>query len=99
MRSGCTSATGALPVGADMPSRKLVWPALALLTAAVLVLVATSLGGSLTYYLTPQEAIDRRAEFPDGERFRLGGLVMTGSLTESGGVRVFDVTDGAETIR
>jgi cytochrome c-type biogenesis protein CcmE len=82
-----------------MPSRKLVWPALALVTAAVLVLVATSLGGSLTYYLTPQEAVDRRAEFPDGERFRLGGLVMTGSLTESGGVRMFDVTDGAQTIR
>lgn len=82
-----------------MPSRKLIWPALALITAAVLVLVATSLGGSLTYYLTPQEAVDRRGEFADGERFRLGGLVMAGSLSESGGVRMFDVTDGAETIR
>ncbi|HEX5671858.1 MAG TPA: cytochrome c maturation protein CcmE [Acidimicrobiia bacterium] len=82
-----------------MPSRKLVWPILALITAAVLVLIATSLGGSLTYYLTPQEAVDRRAEFPDGERFRLGGLVIAGSLSESGGVRTFDVTDGAQTIR
>jgi cytochrome c-type biogenesis protein CcmE len=82
-----------------MPSRKLVWPFLALITAAVLVLVATSLGGSLTYYLTPQEAVDRRAEFPDGERFRLGGLVMAGSLSEADGVRTFDVTDGAKTIR
>jgi cytochrome c-type biogenesis protein CcmE len=82
-----------------MPSRKLVWPVLALITAAVLVLVATSLGGSLTYYLTPQEAVDRRAEFPDGERFRLGGLVVAGSLSESGGVKTFDVTDGAQTIR
>lgn len=82
-----------------MPPRKLVWPALALIIAAVLVLVATNIGDSLTYYLTPQEAVDRRAEFPDGERFRLGGLVLAGSLSESGGVRVFEVTDGAETIR
>ncbi len=82
-----------------MPSRKLIWPALALVAAAVMVLIATNLGDSLTYYLTPQEAVERRAEFPDGQRFRLGGLVMVGSLSESGGVKTFDVTDGAETIQ
>ncbi|MEX2623077.1 MAG: cytochrome c maturation protein CcmE [Acidimicrobiia bacterium] len=82
-----------------MPSRKLIWPALALVAAAVMVLIATNLGNSLTYYLTPQEAVDRRIEFPDGQRFRLGGLVVVGSLTESGGVKTFDVTDGAETIQ
>lgn len=82
-----------------MPSRKLIWPALALVAAAVMVLIATNLGNSLTYYLTPQEAVDRRTEFPDGQRFRLGGLVVVGSLTESGGVKTFDVTDGAETIQ
>lgn len=82
-----------------MPPRKLIWPALALVAAAVMVLIATNLGDSLTYYLTPQEAVDRRTEFPDGQRFRLGGLVVLGSLSESGGVKTFDVTDGAETIQ
>ncbi|HKX76626.1 MAG TPA: cytochrome c maturation protein CcmE [Acidimicrobiia bacterium] len=81
-----------------MPSRKVIWPVLALLAAAVLVLIATNLGDSLTYYLTPQEAVARRAEFPDGHRFRLGGLVEAGSLRQEGNVRIFDVTDGAETI-
>ena len=82
-----------------MPSRKFIWPALALVAAAVMVLVATNLGDSLTYYLTPQEAVERRQEFPDGDRFRLGGLVVVGSLTDEANVKVFDVTDGAETIR
>ncbi len=62
--------------------------------AVVIALVATSLGDNLTYYLTPSEAV---AE-PTGDRFRLGGLVVEGSLTEDGGVKRFQVTDGAETI-
>lgn len=82
-----------------MPSRKLIWPALAIVAAAVMVLVATNLGDNLTYYLTPQEAVERRDEFPDGDRFRLGGLVVVGSLSDDGTVKVFDVTDGAETIQ
>jgi cytochrome c-type biogenesis protein CcmE len=82
-----------------MPSRKFIWPALALVVAAVMVLVATNLGDNLTYYLTPQEAVEKRSEFPDGDRFRLGGLVVVGSLTDDGTVKVFEVTDGAETIR
>ncbi len=81
-----------------MPSRKVIWPALGLLVAAVLVLLATNLGDNLTYYLTPEEAVARRADFPDGERFRLGGLVVKGSLHEEEDVRVFEVTDGAKTI-
>jgi cytochrome c-type biogenesis protein CcmE len=81
-----------------VPPRKFIWPALALVAAAVLILVATNLGGALTYYLTPSEAVARRAEFPDGSRFRLGGLVMVGSLTNSGSVKTFAVTDGATTV-
>ncbi|HEY7704478.1 MAG TPA: cytochrome c maturation protein CcmE [Acidimicrobiia bacterium] len=81
-----------------MPYRRFVWPALAAILAIVAFLVVRGLGDSLTYYLTPSEAASRRAEFPDGERFRLGGLVMPGTLSQSGAVRTFDVTDGATTI-
>jgi len=81
-----------------VPYRKFVWPALAAVAAVVVTLIVINLGGSLTYYLTPSEAANRRPEFPDGDRFRLGGLVVVGSLEDLGAVKVFDVTDGAETI-
>lgn len=71
---------------------------MAAVAAVVVTLIVINLGGSLTYYLTPSEAVDRRTEFPDGDRFRLGGLVVVGSLNDLGAVKVFDVTDGAETI-
>ena len=81
-----------------MPYRKFVWPALAAVAALVVSLIVINLNGTLTYYLTPSEALVRRADFPDGDRFRLGGLVVTGSFDDLGAVKVFDVTDGAETI-
>lgn len=81
-----------------MPYRKFLWPALAAVAAIVIALVATNLGDSLTYYLTPSEATDRRPELGDTQRFRLGGLVVAGSLDDQGAVKVFEVTDGAATI-
>lgn len=81
-----------------MPYRKFVWPALAAVAAVVVTLIVINLNGSLTYYLTPSEAVERRPGFADGERFRLGGLVVEGTLEDLGAVKVFDVTDGAETI-
>jgi cytochrome c-type biogenesis protein CcmE len=81
-----------------VPYQKFVWPALAAVAAVVVTLIVINLNGSLTYYLTPSEAVNRRVDFTDGERFRLGGLVVMGSLEDLGAVKVFDVTDGAETI-
>lgn len=81
-----------------MPYRKFVWPALAAVAAIVVALIVINLNGSLTYYLTPSEAVARRASMADGNRFRLGGLVVAGTLEDLGSVKVFDVTDGAETI-
>ena len=81
-----------------MPYRKFVWPALAAVAAIVVALIAINLNGSLTYYLTPTEAVDRKASLAEGSRFRLGGLVVVGTLEDIGAVKVFDVTDGAETI-
>jgi cytochrome c-type biogenesis protein CcmE len=58
------------------------------------------LSENLTYYLYPTEAMDQRADFPDGETFRLAGLVVDGSIDDrSDGSINFDVTDGGATIQ
>lgn len=64
----------------------------------VVALTVFSLDDNLTYYLYPTEALDQRADFPDGERFRLAGLVAVGSVTEVGEDLSFEVTDGGATI-
>lgn len=81
-----------------MPYRKFVWPALGAVAVVVIALVATTLGDSLTYYKTPSEAVAERTQLAQGTRFRLGGLVVSGSLRTTGTVKTFDVTDGAETV-
>ena len=65
--------------------------------AAVFFLVRSA-QSDLLYYLTPSEAIDRRAEFPDGRRFRLAGIVVADSVVESSGEYRFEVTDGGADI-
>lgn len=66
--------------------------------ALVLTITLTSLGSNLTYYLYPTEAVQQRVDFPDGERFRLAGLVVPGTLAEAGDDLEFEVTDGGATI-
>jgi len=66
--------------------------------ALVFAITFFSLDDSLTYYLYPNEAVEQRADFPDGERFRLAGLVVEDSVVEVGDDLEFEVTDGAETI-
>lgn len=64
------------------------------------------LNDNLVYYLTPDEAAAQRADAPEGRRFRLGGLVETGSIQRTaegvrfsvmgtGGTRVEVVHSGA----
>jgi len=81
-----------------MPYRKFLWPSLALVAATVVGLVVTSIGDNLTYYLTPSEAVAQRSVTGELSRFRLGGQVVNGSLSEDGDVKRFSVTDGAETV-
>lgn len=81
-----------------MPYRKFVIPAVGLLIVIVGYLAFGSLNDSLVYYLTPAEAIEQRADFADGKRFRLGGQVESGSIESTQiGVR-FVLTDGARRI-
>lgn len=64
----------------------------------VLALTAFGLNDNLTYYLYPSEAVEQKADFPDGERFRLAGMVVEGSLAEQGNDLVFEVTDGGASV-
>ena len=66
--------------------------------ALVVGITVTSLGENLTYYLYPNEAVAQRADFADGDRFRLAGTVVSGSVDETGPTVEFDVTDGSATI-
>lgn len=67
-------------------------------TGVVAVLVGVLLFGNLNenlvYYLTPQEAIGQRADFPDGRRFQLGGLVEQGSVVKTPDGLRFTLTSG-----
>lgn len=57
-----------------------------------------SLSDDLVYYLYTSEAVEQRADFPDGRRFRLAGIVVPGTIAGDPGAVTFDVSDGAETV-
>ena len=74
-----------------------------LISAGAAILIAgffliRGIGDDLVYYLTPHEAVANRADFPDGRRFRLAGVVVEGSLRGENTPLRFQVTDGAATV-
>ncbi|HWL49931.1 MAG TPA: cytochrome c maturation protein CcmE [Acidimicrobiia bacterium] len=81
-----------------MSHRRFVYLGIGGVIAIVLALTFTGLNDSLTYYLYPSEAVDQRADFPEGERFRLAGIVVAGTVVESDGSTSFEVTDGGADI-
>ena len=81
-----------------MGQRQFVVLGIAGVIALVVAITIFGLNDNLTYYLYPNEAVAQRDDFPDGERFRLAGQVVAGSLVEEGDDLVFDVTDGSATI-
>lgn len=81
-----------------MGQRQFVLFGIAGVVALVVGITVAGIGDNLTYYMYPNEAVERRADFDEGQRFRLAGHVMTGTLSEAGGDLVFDVTDGSATI-
>lgn len=66
--------------------------------ALVIAITVAGLNDNLTYYLYPNEAVSQRDDFADGQRFRLAGQVVAGSLEESGEDLLFAVTDGSATV-
>jgi cytochrome c-type biogenesis protein CcmE len=66
---------------------------LLVLIAGSLAWVGTrALSGSLVYYVTPTELLQQQP--PPGERLRLGGQVVPGSVHDASGGVDFVVTDG-----
>ncbi len=81
-----------------MGQRQFVLFGIAGVVALVVAITITGLNDNLTYYLYPNEAVSQRADFPDGEKFRLAGQVVMGSVVERGEDLAFEVTDGSATI-
>ena len=75
-----------------------VLPAIGVIVLALGFVLVSDLGDNLVFYLTPTEAVDQRADFPDGERFRLGGQVSEGTVETSTDGVAFVITDGDRTI-
>ncbi|WP_213452090.1 cytochrome c maturation protein CcmE [Rhizomonospora bruguierae] len=68
----------------------------AVAVAAAALLVAAGMQGTLTFYRTPAEVLHDPA--PAGQRVRLGGTVVPGSLRSEGGRTRFLLRDGAAEI-
>ena len=81
-----------------MAHRRFVYLGIGGVIALVVALTFTSLNENLTYSLYPSEAVEQRADFPDGERFRLAGIVIAGTVAEEDGGTAFRVTDGGADI-
>ena len=81
-----------------MAHRRFVLLGIGGVVALVFAITAFGLNENLTYYLYPTEAVDQRADFPDGERFRLAGMVVEDTLTEVDDDLTFEVTDGGANI-
>jgi cytochrome c-type biogenesis protein CcmE len=81
-----------------MAHRWFIIPAIVIILIAVGFFAFGNLNENLVYYLTPTEAVQQRADFPDGRRFRLGGLVVAGSIHTTDSGVTFGVTDGETTI-
>jgi cytochrome c-type biogenesis protein CcmE len=81
-----------------MGQRQFVLFGIAGVIALVVAITVAGLNDNLTYYLYPNEAVAQRDEFPDGERFRLAGQVVAGSVSGSGEDLTFSVTDGSGTV-
>jgi cytochrome c-type biogenesis protein CcmE len=53
-----------------------------------------NLNQNLVYYLTVDEALEQRADFDDGRRFRLAGEVAHGTVETAGETVTFTISDG-----
>lgn len=77
-----------------MRYRLFVFPVAGLAAVLVGVLAFGNLNGNLVYYLAAGEAVEQRADFPDGRRFRLAGEVAVGTLAETADGVAFRLSDG-----
>jgi cytochrome c-type biogenesis protein CcmE len=65
--------------------------------AVAMTLILTALSQNIVFFLSPTDALARTPA--SGESFRLGGLVLPGSVRKEGATRtVFSLTDGAANV-
>jgi cytochrome c-type biogenesis protein CcmE len=79
-------------------NRWFVIPAIGVMAVIIAFILFSGLADNTVYYLFVDEALERRSEFPDGERFRLAGIVVPDSIDDSGSELVFTVTNGEDEI-
>ena len=82
-----------------MDHRRFVYLGIGGVIALVVALTLSGLNDNLTYYLYPTEALDQRADFPDGERFRLAGTVVASTIVEADDSTSFELSDGGADIQ
>ena len=70
------------------------WPLVLIGLVAVGVLVGASLQGTMTFYRTPSEITSAAV----GDRVRVGGTVLPGSMVRENGVLQFRLTDGVREV-
>lgn len=76
-----------------MRYRAFLIPAVGVLVVLVGLIVSFSLNNNFVYYMTPSEAIESRADFPDGRRFRLSGAVVPGTVESLDSGTKFDAIE------
>lgn len=75
-----------------MRLRPLLLPVSGIVALVMGLVMVGDLNGNLVYYLTPEEAVERRAEFPEDRRFRLAGEVGAEQVRRSHHAASFTVT-------
>lgn len=73
--------------------------ALAVLGVSLVLLAVLFIGninGNLVYFLTPDEALEQKADFADGRRLQIGGLVAENSVERGADGLQFLVVSGTE---
>jgi len=76
--------------------RLLIVALVVLVIGAALALILSAFQSNLVFFFSPSQIASHEA--PVGRTFRLGGLVVAGSLKRDGVTVHFDVTDKAQTV-
>ncbi|NNC91533.1 MAG: cytochrome c maturation protein CcmE [Acidimicrobiia bacterium] len=82
-----------------MRYRAFLIPAIGVLIVLGGLVLTFTLNDSFVYYMTPTEAVEAKADFEDGRRFRLSGVVVEGTVEElTNGVRFMAQDPEADTV-
>ncbi|MFM6849547.1 MAG: cytochrome c maturation protein CcmE [Terrabacter sp.] len=87
----------AAPPQAGRAPRLRLLVCLGVIVAALGWVSVRGLTGSLVYYLAPTDVVTRHQAEP-GQRVRLGGYVVPGTVHRTGAALTFTVTDGTESL-